>query len=324
MANLFSNSNQNFMRQNPNYSNNMQQYFHQNTANPYQNPYNNRQRINNPQGYFPPNHQQQNLQNYNHANHMQQSNLNNMHQFNNNAAFNNMHHNNMSHNNNIPHNNGSIGNNNTMQFNNNPSNNTSHNTTPTSHQKLNNPNGNASGDQNNHVILPESSNKNTLVFSRDSNSMPNQNNASSQDSSQDNTSALSNVTIDAYSKELEILIQDEKNASIFYKNLIDECRNEHEKIFISRASKNSQKNFEFLNLLYKLKNDREFKAKDVEIIKDIGFVEGIKVAILVENEVSFRGSELFDFITDRDLQYKLQIYLFKKMIQINFLNSFIN
>ena len=122
-------------------------------------------------------------------------------------------------------------------------------------------------------------------------------------------------------RNLEVLIQDEKNAYTFYEQIFHKCKSDYEISTISKITEISKKNFVFLNSIYKIINNSSFEVRDVEIIKDVGFSEGIKIAILVENESSLRAIEFLESISDLPLIERSNYFVFRKMLQVNLLNS---
>lgn len=136
-----------------------------------------------------------------------------------------------------------------------------------------------------------------------------------------NRNVINPIDYERIKCNLEDLIQDERNAYIFYDNMSEVCDEYYEANLIGAVSQASRRNYEFLNSLYMRNTNRNFRVRNVEVIRDISFDEGLRMAISTENDINIRANDLYGFITDLKVKRRFNRYLSRKRNQRRFLNS---
>ncbi|MDR2898723.1 MAG: hypothetical protein LBU94_00220 [Clostridiales bacterium] len=117
---------------------------------------------------------------------------------------------------------------------------------------------------------------------------------------------------------LRELIQGERNASIFYNHMAKEPKAPKELGEISRACEKRREN---LNGLYKELTGVSCSVKETPVIGDIGYKDGLKLAISTENDAVENLRELYKHLNDNRHHSKLNELIHGKLYDILKLNN---
>ena len=110
-------------------------------------------------------------------------------------------------------------------------------------------------------------------------------------------------------------IQNERNASLFYKHLANVAENESHKEILSKISTESSKRSDELNGIYEAVNGKQYEIKDRRINDLVKFKEGLNLAINTESKIIRDLSDYYNTSTEVD-EKKLNSIIHKKLCDI--------
>ena len=122
-------------------------------------------------------------------------------------------------------------------------------------------------------------------------------------------------------EKLSKLIQNEKNASMYYQNLANSSPYKHVAAKLTRAGDHAQQHFDTCNEIYKSYRNEPYEAKEERVIKDIEFYEGVRMAIAEENDSLNELTDLYDSIHDEKNLRLLNVILYKKLGLLSHLHA---
>ena|GEM_PF-6529026 len=128
---------------------------------------------------------------------------------------------------------------------------------------------------------------------------------------------------DSEGKHLERLgefIQNERNASMFYKYLSEVANKEENSKILNELSDESLKQFNNLNFIYEDKFSGKYEVKKSEINNTVKFKEGIIWALSVENKAVLEMVDLYESIEAEKYLKKINTIIYRKMCGISYLN----
>jgi len=117
---------------------------------------------------------------------------------------------------------------------------------------------------------------------------------------------------------LERLIQDERNASLFYAYLSGIAPSEEHKHAIQEISRECENRSRQYNQILQSRHNRSFDAKEPQINMTMSFSQGVQVAITEERKILEAMAALIESLEDAQT---VQNMLNKRLIKLSFLQS---
>ncbi|MDR3240443.1 MAG: hypothetical protein LBT44_10240 [Clostridiales bacterium] len=106
-------------------------------------------------------------------------------------------------------------------------------------------------------------------------------------------------------RQLEDIMQDERNASVFYQYLSGTARREDYRDFLRKTGTESDRRHQLFNGLYQKWAPTAFQAKDADINTRVSFDDGISLAIVEEGNIIDKMNNIFESATDDKLSRTL-------------------
>jgi len=118
---------------------------------------------------------------------------------------------------------------------------------------------------------------------------------------------------------LERLIQDERNASIFYQYLSGIAPTGDFQEALRGIAKDCENHTTQLRQILQNLHGRAFEPKNTPINTGVGFDQGVEMAVIEERKVLEAMANLIDQLADNNSSYAMQNLLNKRMIRLNWL-----
>ena len=121
-------------------------------------------------------------------------------------------------------------------------------------------------------------------------------------------------------EKLTDFIQNERNASIFYKYLASIANKEENANILNSLSEESLKRLNSLSFVYEDKFGDKYDAKNSKINNTVKFKEGIAWAISVENKNLIEMIDMYENLTTEKYLRKINSIIYRKTCSISFLH----
>ncbi|MCL2421652.1 MAG: hypothetical protein FWD03_07335 [Defluviitaleaceae bacterium] len=118
---------------------------------------------------------------------------------------------------------------------------------------------------------------------------------------------------------LEQIIQDERNASIFYQHLSGISPSGEFQESLQGIARDCESHTTQLRQLLQKTHGRPFEPKNTPINTTVGFAQGVQMAVNEERKVLDTMAKLIDQLADSSDKYAVQNLLNKRMIRLNWL-----